>query len=124
MINRFGKYPLMWVMLLWAVTLPGQEAEVYGFLLKGFATEASSEAVAVSPGSSETSGDQETGHVFWDAKVSSHIGLNLQQLFHHPILTHGFAAFVSGSFKVRAASPTGASLLMLLLPFILQPNAP
>lgn len=28
------KYPLMWVMLLWAVTLPGHEVAVYNFLLK------------------------------------------------------------------------------------------
>src|SRR5688500_3653085 len=36
-IEGYLKYPLMWVMLLWAFTMPGHEVRVYNFLLSTLA---------------------------------------------------------------------------------------
>ena len=36
-IDSYLKFPLMWVMLLWAFTLPGHEVRVYNFLLHALA---------------------------------------------------------------------------------------
>ncbi|WP_299823105.1 hypothetical protein [uncultured Pontibacter sp.] len=33
--KRFLKFPLVWVMLLWAITSPGQEEAIYSYLVKG-----------------------------------------------------------------------------------------
>ncbi|MER2998489.1 hypothetical protein [Pontibacter populi] len=38
-IDGYLKYPLMWVMLLWAFTMPGHEVRVYNFLFKALVGE-------------------------------------------------------------------------------------
>jgi hypothetical protein len=114
----------MWVMLLWALTLPGQEVQVYSFLLQGTVAQESSDVIPADGSSAESTVKQEKGHVFPDAKASSQVVLNLQQLFHHPLIRLFFAAPVAEATPACAASPAGARLLLQMLPLIIQPNAP
>ena len=44
-IDGYLKYPLMWVMLLWAFTMPGHEVRVYDFLFEALADNPEAELV-------------------------------------------------------------------------------
>jgi hypothetical protein len=124
--RHFLRLPLMWVMLLWAFTLPGHEVAVYTFLLTG----SGSAVVAAHPVNDETSTLQVKAQAvtaFPDARPATNSVL--------PVLQKAgpaFSSFLTDFFFPAAdlALPrqvpvlAGAGLLALLLPFSLQPNAP
>ncbi|RNI25843.1 hypothetical protein EFB08_13435 [Rufibacter latericius] len=61
----------MWVVLLWAVTLPGQEVEVYRFLFFGPTAKNTLETDLGSADNEQAVVKQEGVHAFPDAKASS-----------------------------------------------------
>lgn len=69
-IGPILRIPFLWVMLLWALTLPGQEKVVYQFLIQTVAGDVSA---GICRKSLDESGQvqKQNVHVFVDAKVSS-----------------------------------------------------
>ncbi|MBA9075612.1 hypothetical protein FHS90_000309 [Rufibacter quisquiliarum] len=121
------KLPLMAVMLLWALTLPGQETEVYKFLLSCSTGKPAPEANTLKarekdPETAQV--QQEAVHVFADAKVSQAPSLQVAPAF-LPASIDLSALWASSCF-----SPEQICLFLTKVPaskfllFSLQPNAP
>ncbi|MEJ8804493.1 hypothetical protein [Pontibacter sp. H249] len=72
LFKRFFRYPLMWVMLLWAVTSPGQEEAVYRFLVNGSTTGSGEATAPVADNQSITAAESA---VSWDAQHASYLHL-------------------------------------------------
>lgn len=120
-IKHSFTYPLVWVMLLWAVTLPGHELAVYGFLVKGLATEVA--PVLRLAEQKEPAVKQQLPQVFVDAHISSTFVLNPQQAFRHSFLLFKFVPPVVNQPACRPQFLV-AVLLGKILPASLQSNAP
>lgn len=119
-VGYYFRHPLMAVMLLWALTLPGQEVAVYSFLFHGATSgatlplDAAAGAVAV---------QEQAVQAFEDAKVPAPPVLHLPQLVKHLLLLV-FAAPADKPVPAFAAGAAGAKLLAQLLTATLKPNAP
>ncbi|MFT2010325.1 hypothetical protein ACMA1I_16740 [Pontibacter sp. 13R65] len=128
-IRYLLRYPLMAVMLLWALTLPGQEVEVYSFLVKTAAS-STSHCQPTASTSAEHKGnpvvEQQAVHAFQDAKTSSVIVVGLQQAaVHNPLLLLvSFTLAANRLLPERPVAIGGAQPLTSLLAVVLQPNAP
>ncbi|MBF8964436.1 hypothetical protein I0P70_14375 [Pontibacter sp. FD36] len=122
-IKRYLTYPLMWVMLLWAVTLPGHELAVYSYLVKGSADEVAQSLRSATSEQDDFSVKQQTVQVFLDANTASVIVLSPQQLIKCVFQTLTFAPAIDDtpSYSPHAA---GAELITQLFPITIQPNAP
>ena len=122
-IRRYLKYPLMWVMLLWALTLPGHELAVYSFLVKGSVAEVATSLKSVAGEQDDFSVKQQAVQVFLDANTASAIVLSPQQLIRCIFLLFAFAPPTE---HVPAYTPhaAGAELIAQLFPITIQPNAP
>ncbi|TXK52840.1 hypothetical protein FVR03_00250 [Pontibacter qinzhouensis] len=116
------RYPLMAVMLLWAFTLPGQEVEVYRFLVKGAVASTTHSLRAEYSG--KTTVTEQAVQVFLDAKTSSAIVVNLQQALHNPLLPTACAFPVAQIIADCPVTTAGAILLQQLLAVAVLPNAP
>ncbi|WP_299984208.1 hypothetical protein [uncultured Pontibacter sp.] len=122
-IKRYLTYPLMWVMLLWAVTLPGHELAVYSYLVKGSADEVAQSLRSATSEQDDFSVKQQTVQVFLDANTASVIVLSPQQLIKCVFQALTFAPAIDDipSYSPHAA---GAELITQLFPITIQPNAP
>ncbi|WP_207432536.1 hypothetical protein [Sabulibacter ruber] len=121
------KLPLMGVMLLWALTMPGQEVEVYKFLLS-FTTgkpAPGSSSLKTGVGHSDTPKvQQEAVHAFPDAKPAKAPLLKLfpavqgsaSEGFMPLVLAFSLPSLLNFPWEVVAQEK--------LLLFSLQPNAP
>ena len=119
---RCLRYPLMAVMLLWALTLPGQEVEVYNLLFHGTAFNTAADH---NPGiEDQTALQQTTVQAFKDAKISSFSVLDLQQLVKHFPFVLLFVTPADEPVPAFSKYPSGEKLLTQLLSTVLQPNAP
>ena len=118
----YFRYPLMAVMLLWALTLPGQEVAVYSFLFHGTASGLTLPSAAAGEGQAAV--QEQAVQAFQDARVSSCLVLDLVQPLKHPLLLLAFAAPSNEPIPAFAAGSAGVRLLAQLLPAALQPNAP
>lgn len=121
-ISYYFRHPLMAVMLLWALTLPGQEVAVYSFLFHG-TTSGATLPLAAADGEGTAAVQEQAVQAFEDAKVPSPPVLHLPQLLKHPLLLV-FAAPADEPVPAFAAGAAGIKLLAQLLPATLQPNAP
>ncbi|WP_018476520.1 hypothetical protein [Pontibacter roseus] len=122
-VKYYSMYPLMWVMLLWALTLPGHELAVYSFLVKGTASEVAS-SLRTPTGSQEGEAvKQQTVQAFLDAKVRHANKLVPQQAIRSALQLLGLSAPTAGI--ASHVLPTGevAAIAQLLSGSIL-PNAP
>ncbi|WP_148041206.1 hypothetical protein [Rufibacter immobilis] len=126
-IQHHLKYPLMWVMLLWALTLPGQEVEVYRFLFG----DTSSATPRLHLGAADHQGKgasikAEGLHVFQDAKASSYLVLSLPQNLSvsADYILPAFSPAYDEPSVSYAVVPVALLRLAQLLPSCLQPNAP
>ncbi|WP_181304341.1 hypothetical protein [Rufibacter sp. XAAS-G3-1] len=118
------KYPLMWVVLLWAVTMPGQEVEVYRFLFFG-QMEKNGPETAPGPADGEKPdvGPEEV-HVFPDAKASSSPNLELLPAL-KPALVELPSLYLGNTGPALYGGTAVVSFFIFrLLPSALQPNAP
>jgi hypothetical protein len=113
----------MWVMLLWALTLPGHELAVYSWLVKG-------SMAAVAPGLKITPAGEDTGsvkqaavQVFVYANTSSSVVLSPLQAIRASLLLVAFSP-PSVDLPIYAADVAGAELIAQLFPITIQPNAP
>ena len=123
-IGRYLRYPFMAVMLLWALTLPGQEVAVYSFLLHGTTSKADWTLAAAPHGEGQKTVVQQQGvQAFQDAKAPSCLVLDQQQLVKYPLLL-AFAVPADEPLPVYGLTYTGNRLLAQLLPITIQPNAP
>ena len=120
-VGYYFRHPLMAVLLLWALTLPGQEVAVYSFLFYGATSgatlplDAAAGAVAV---------QEQAVQAFEDAKVPAPPVLHLPQFLKQPLLLLLFAAPADKPVPAFAAGAAGAKLLAQLLTATLKPNAP
>ncbi|WP_345156192.1 RNA methyltransferase [Pontibacter saemangeumensis] len=121
-LGYYFRYPLMAVMLLWALTLPGQEVEVYSLLFHG-KTADSAVQVVPAPGDGAAVQKQPV-QAFQDARVSAYLVLDLPQLAKLPLQLLAFAAPADEPIPAFARSAAGARLCAQLLPGAIQPNAP
>ncbi len=113
----------MWVMLLWALTLPGHELAVYSFLVKGSAAEVASSLKSVSGEQDDFSVKQQAVQVFLDANTASSIVLSPLQLFRCVFQLFAFAP-PTDDLPVYTPHAAGAELITQLFPITIQPNAP
>ncbi|EJF10892.1 MULTISPECIES: hypothetical protein [Pontibacter] len=122
-IKHYLTYPLMWVMLLWAVTLPGHELAVYSYLVKGSAAEVAQSLRSATSEQDDFSVKQQTVQVFLDANTASVIVLSPQQFIKCVFQALTFATAIDDrpSYSPHAA---GAELITQLFPITIQPNAP
>ena len=119
----YFRYPLMAVMLLWALTLPGQEVAVYSFLFHGTASGLAFQP-ATSAGEGQAAVQEQAVQAFQDARVSSCPEIGLAQAIKQPLLLLTFATPTNEPIPAFATGPVGARLLAQLLSAALQPNAP
>ncbi|WP_162425998.1 hypothetical protein [Pontibacter pudoricolor] len=123
-IDSYLKYPLMWVMLLWAFTLPGHEVRVYNFLLHTVAgnPEAAFEYASEEVSRSE---NQQTSHAYMEAAPAAAFAGKIKfqlldlmsgELFFSPV--KAFTLFPFSRSSSRAAALKDQLLIALL------PNAP
>lgn len=123
-IKSCFKATLMWVMLLWALTLPGQEVQVYQFLFNATTEKADSQAKAPVNGYHSTFQEQAV-QAFVDAKPSSCLVSLPQQAFAHlPFAVFAFAKPVDDALPVDTLHFTLVGALAQIFAVILQPNAP
>lgn len=123
-IGFYLKYPLMWVMLLWAVTLPGHEVVVYNFLLNLLAGKAEISLVHVQEQISRSGERSQHAYVFIDAAPASFVGK--LQLSAVPLLPGDFALSFY-QYKARVSSLTTAFCTRVVQQNLLVsilPNAP
>ena len=119
----YFRYPLMAVMLLWALTLPGQEVAVYSLLFHGTASGLAFQP-ATSAGEGQAAVQEQAVQAFQDARVSSCPEIGLAQPIKQPLLLLAFAAPTNEPIPAFATGAAGVRLLAQLLPATLQPNAP
>ncbi|MFT2010530.1 hypothetical protein ACMA1I_17780 [Pontibacter sp. 13R65] len=121
-VLAFLRIPFLWVMLLWPLTLPGQEKLVYQFLIQAIAGEAGT-------GASRKSLDElrhvqkQNVHVFVDAEVSTAQTLPQQPArFLLPAFT--FSLFAASNQLAYFKSFVWFLWIHLFLPVSILPNAP
>lgn len=114
----------MWVMLLWALTLPGHEIAVYSFLIDAFSGNKSEDLVACQEGFNRAADVQnQVVYVFLDAEASSARAFLqqsvkcLQPIFNVAFLCSKSLLTYPGHFDWFGGVP-------LFLPVSLLPNAP
>lgn len=122
-IRHYLKYPLMWVMLLWALTLPGHELAVYSFLMKGSVAEVAASLKSVSGEQDDFLVKQQSVQVFLDANTASTIVLSPQQVIRCVLQLFAFAPPTEDQ-PYCTAHAAGAELISRLFPITIQPNAP
>lgn len=123
-VGYYFRHPLMAVMLLWALTLPGQEVAFYSFLFHGTSSHTTFQIVSAPSDEDESAVQKQGVQAFQDAKVASYPVLHLPQLIKNPVLLLAFAAPTDEPLPAFAARPAGVKLLAQLLPAAIQPNAP
>lgn len=119
------KYPLMWVMLLWAITLPGHEVMVYDYLVQGSVAsaklrlapsqQAEPEAQSLKPQSVQAFPDADTAPVLVLKQV-----LPISRL----LLLPQALALCYQAEPLYFSPVSAAELLARRIPFSLRPNAP
>lgn len=113
------RYPLMAAMLLWALTLPGQEVEVYAFLFHGKVCE------NTLPNEVEDQIEQLSVNAFRDAKVAAACAVpSLQQYIYNPSLFLFFAYAAKTDAPDLPGQVLEHKVIQQLLTSIIQPNAP
>ncbi|MEJ8756918.1 hypothetical protein WG947_07930 [Pontibacter sp. H259] len=122
-VKQTLRYPLMWVMLLWALTLPGHEVFVYDFLLKAIAGRPD-EAITQALNEIYTSERQDRNdYVFTDAAPASY---NAKLAFQPASLpSPGIFSFPKpGSYYSTLTYALKPASLQKLLLIAVLPNAP
>jgi hypothetical protein len=122
-IRRYLQYPLMWVMLLWALTLPGHELAVYSFLVKGSVAEVASSLASVAGEQDGFAVKQQAVQVFLDANTAPTIMLSPQQLIRCVFQLFACAPPIQ-AIPAYGGQAAGAELVARLFPITIQPNAP
>jgi hypothetical protein len=113
----------MWVMLLWALTLPGHELAVYSFLVNGSVAEVAPRLASIPDGEQAASVKHQEVHVFVDANTAPSIVLVSLQAVKHLPQRFVFVP-VADDPSHYTLSGTGAKLLARLLSVDILPNAP
>ncbi|OKL40677.1 hypothetical protein [Pontibacter flavimaris] len=118
------KYPLMWVMLLWAITLPGHEQAVYRLISKGAISELGY-CLLQRPGEQrDTALGQEAVQVLPYAKMASPTVLPRQQATRCFPQLYTLARPADRPLPENQQHSSGAGLLAKILPATILPNAP
>ncbi|TPE46288.1 hypothetical protein [Pontibacter mangrovi] len=121
------RFPLMWVMLLWSLTLPGHEVMVYNYLVQGSVNEAVMRLQHVA-----SKQEQQAGHrlkpqnvqAFTEAQTAPALELK-QVLQAAPLLLLPLFSYVTSLAAPTYTSPvSGWQLLQQCLPVSVLPNAP
>jgi hypothetical protein len=120
-IKHYMKYPLMWVMLLWALTLPGHEVAVYSFMVKGSVAEATSVLEMVTSKEAASAVKQQ---VFQDAKTASCIVLLQQRATRFFLPSFAGAPPADEGLPAYAVNPSGSGIAAHFFPVTILPNAP
>lgn len=114
----------MWVMLLWALTLPGQEVEVYHFLLHSATDNTTPQAQASASAHSYTF-KKPAVHAFVDAKPSSSLVTVSQQTLGQQLIAYLlFAKPADEKLPEEVLYFAEVGILAQIFAVILQPNAP
>ncbi|MHC2991992.1 hypothetical protein OB13_10475 [Pontibacter sp. HJ8] len=122
-IKYYFRYPLMWVMLLWALTLPGHELAVYSLLVKGSIAEVAA-GLGIAPAGEDTGSVKKPAvQVFEDAKASSSVVLSPLQTIRASLLRLAFLP-PSVDFPICASEAIGGERIAQLFLISLLPNAP
>ncbi|WP_148561767.1 hypothetical protein [Pontibacter korlensis] len=118
------RYPLMWVMLLWALTLPGHEVMVYDYLVQGSVQESVLRFKPANLQDSEQAVKPQNVQAFVDAQNAPE--LVLKQVLHvAPSLLLPFVAeFLAFSLPLYTSPVSVGHLLQQVLPVTVLPNAP
>lgn len=114
----------MWVMLLWALTLPGQEKAVYQFLIDAVSGSKVEKVFPGQQGFSEAGGfSDQVVHVFLDAEPSANRTILQQPAKYIPEVIH-----FSFQPDIQLSSYPGflnwVDKVPLFLPVSVLPNAP
>ncbi|PKV67065.1 hypothetical protein [Pontibacter ramchanderi] len=122
--KRYLTFPLVWVMLLWAFTLPGHELAVYSYLINGAATGIASHLSSTADEQTDPLLEEHYAHVFSDAAPTSGVVLSPLKAF-----KSSFSLFMlAPPALVNQAAPRPCALvvglLAGLLPVTILPNAP
>jgi hypothetical protein len=114
----------MWVMLLWALTLPGHEVIVYDFLLKVISGEPVAKLAEARQEISSATEKHNTCHVFKDAAPASFSGKFQSPDLYFAPRTLLFALYQSGQVLIAASSFLRNVTVQQFLQFSVLPNAP
>jgi hypothetical protein len=124
-IDGYLKYPLMWVMLLWAFTMPGHEVRVYNFLIRALAGKPTAVFEYAQAEVSSTEKQQQESYAYLEAAPATSfagkikfqpLGTESGSFYFSPGNAATFFSFTGHSFKDPARKD---QLLIALLP-----NAP
>jgi hypothetical protein len=123
-INHYLKYPLMWVMLLWAITLPGHEVIVYDFLLKVISGAPTATLANPQEAISRAEKQKNTSYVYLEAAPASYSGKFVSQCTHFISVESGFSfnglnVYISSALTTYCTKGLRKALLLSVLP-----NAP
>lgn len=110
-------------MLLWALTAPGQEEQVYRFLVKGTAQVSSYAPASAGGNLSEPANQQQRVQGCWDAKVPCNIAFYSTQVLGCFLGKCSFA-LPGSKLKGYSKAPVGAKPLAHFLLITILPNAP
>ncbi|MFD1187564.1 hypothetical protein [Pontibacter rugosus] len=118
------KYPLMWVMLLWAITMPGHEMMVYDYLVQGSVSDS---VLRLSPSGKQDEGQRvqpQKVQAFADADTAPVLVVK-QVLYVNSLLLLPLIAALFNKEKLLYSSPEAFSkLLKRVFPVSILPNAP
>ncbi|MFD2246568.1 hypothetical protein [Pontibacter ruber] len=123
-IKLYLKYPLMWVMLLWALTLPGHEVAVYSFIMKGTVAKAASVLKKVKYHTAPDAVEQQALQVFLDARAAPPVVLTPQHADRYVLPSFLFNPPANEELPACADNPAGTRLLAHTTPVAVLPNAP
>lgn len=111
----------MWVMLLWAITSPGQEKTVYSFLVNGGAPNSESAEITL-PGHQTFTGSEAA--VSWDAQHSPFILLQPGTAVVQLLRVFTFSPESSAEHATPAPSTAAVLQVVRVLAVSVIPNAP
>lgn len=122
-IQRVLRYPLMGVMLLWALTLPGHELAVYSFLVTGSVSDIAPSLLRSTGEQDSASVKQQVVQVFLDANTASPVTLSPLQAFRCVWQLFAFAP-PTDDVPSYASDAAGAERIAQIFPIAIQPNGP
>ncbi|WP_242928854.1 hypothetical protein [Pontibacter vulgaris] len=122
-IGHYFKYPLMWVMLLWALTLPGHEVIVYDYLIQTISDTTPNNASGTTEAFSKSRELAQEGQAFIDAATPSFVVKNLQPAKFIPeLLAYTFCSAKAPVLYSRSADRPFLFFKRFLVSIL--PNAP
>ncbi|ARS35491.1 hypothetical protein [Pontibacter actiniarum] len=118
------KYPLMWVMLFWALTMPGHEVMVYDYLVQGSVASSVLRLAPAHVQENEQAVKPQPVQVFDHAESAPVLVVKQVLQAVKLLLLPLFAALARNAEPVYTCPVTAAELLEQVLPASILPNAP